>query len=361
MSLSSIRGILLEELVLYLLTLVGYRIIKPGEEGTKPGHSGLEVRGRGEWHQIDALAAFDRTPAFMYPLRLMVEAKCYARGTPVQINVTRNAVGVLKDIAENYFTYRSQSGSGDEIQIPRFNYHSAVFSTSGYTSGAQRYAIAHQIFLIQYQRIHLFQPIIDSLLGITALHLGVAIQHSGVANISSNLRREIRRMLENIENVTWTEESLFTEEGFAHVRNGIVTPLLRIRGSYFGMLQGKWPMHLLSPFPLPAITFEERDEVPCRVYGRDSDRWSFSPVNVPEKDPRWFRLEFDIPEEILGLVQAARSDPHALAHVKQQQFSYLDVAGRIGSVYRQVRLRLDEEWLEAYLARVRTGRYRRII
>ncbi len=71
MLLPAVRGVLLKELVLYLLCLVGYRIVKPGEEGTKLGHSGLEVRGRGEWHQIDVLAAFDKTPAFMYPLRLM--------------------------------------------------------------------------------------------------------------------------------------------------------------------------------------------------------------------------------------------------------------------------------------------------
>jgi hypothetical protein len=32
----------------------------------------------------------------------------------------------------------------------------------------------------------------------------------------------------------------------------------------------------------------------------------------------------------------------------------LDVAGRIGGVYRQVRLELDQEWLEGYLERVAT-------
>lgn len=356
MLLPAVRGVLLEELVLYLLCLVGYRIVKPGEEGTKLGHSGLEVRGRGEWHQIDALAAFDKTPAFMYPLRLMVEAKCYARGNRVGIEVARNAVGVLKDISENYFTYAVPTGGGSEIQVPRFNYHAAIFSTSGYSSGTQRYAIAHQIFLIQYQRIRLLQPIIDALLDLKDVHLSNSTLSTSERQVSADLRAEIRGMIEARGDVQWNDDSSFTSAGIDHIRENIVAPLLGIRGSYFGMLQGKWPMHLLSPTPLPAVAFADRDEIPCRVYGRESDRWSFSPVNVQEGDPRWFRLEFDIPEEVLEFVKEARRNPEALAEVKQQQFSYLDLAGRIGDVQRQVRLRLDEEWLEAYLQRIRARR-----
>lgn len=352
MILSTVRGIVLEELVLHLLILVGYRVVKSGEEGTRGGHSGLEVRGRGEWHQIDALAAFDRTPAFMYPLRLLVEAKCYARHRPVQIEVVRNAVGVLKDISENYFTYSSGSRRGGDVQVPRFNYHSAIFSTSGYSSGAQRYAIAHQVFLIQYQRIGLLQPVIEGLLAIEEAHLEESIDQEGSTR-SARLREEVRRSLEMNGNAERDDGSSFTEVGFGHLRDRVIGPLVRIRGSYFGMLQGKWPMHLISRNPLPAEAFVGRDEVACRIYGRDSDRWSFSPVGVSEGDARWFRLEFDIPDEVIEYVQTARGDPQALAQVKQQQFSYLDLAGMIGDVHRQVKLRLDEEWLASYLQRIR--------
>jgi hypothetical protein len=76
-------GVLLEEIVLYLPCSVGYQMVKLCEEGTKDGSPGLEVRGRGEWHQIDALDAFDKTHTFMRPLRLIVEARGYARGKRV--------------------------------------------------------------------------------------------------------------------------------------------------------------------------------------------------------------------------------------------------------------------------------------
>lgn len=162
MKLPAIRGALLEEIILHLLEKIGYRVITAGEAGTRAGRSGLEVQGRGEWHQIDALAGFDFTPAFMYPLRLLLEAKCYAPSRPIGIEVVRNAVGVLKDISENYFTINKRSE--EEIKIQRYNYNTALFSTSGYTKNAERYAIAHQIFLIQYNSVHLFQPIRDGLL-----------------------------------------------------------------------------------------------------------------------------------------------------------------------------------------------------
>ncbi|TCS68987.1 hypothetical protein EDC61_1222 [Sulfuritortus calidifontis] len=358
MHISSVRGLILEELVLHLLTLVGYRVVAAGEEGTRSGHSGLEVQGRGEWHQIDALAAFDRTPAFMYPLRLMVEAKCHSPGYPVGIQVVRNVVGVLKDISENYFTYQPLAPGESPVVAPRFNYHSAVFSASGYTSGAQKYAIAHQIFLIQYKRISLLVPVIEGIRGIRQTHVESTTvgQRDDDDDISKRLRSTVREMIRARGDVYWNPDCGFSRDGIEHLRANVIMPLLDINGSYFGMLQGKWPMHLLSSSSLPPITFAEQDEIRCRVYGRDSDRWSFSPVDSREGDARWFRLEFDIPEEILGLVQAARSDPHSLAQVKQQQFSFLDLAGRIGGVYRQVRLRLDEEWLEAYLQRIRARR-----
>lgn len=161
-----IRGVLLEEAILYLLEKVGYEIIDVDptvpDSSLRAGRAGLEVRGRGSWHQIDALASFISSPAFMYPLRLMVEAKCYKKDRPVGIDVARNAVGVLKDISENYFSMTRRGGS--EIQIPRFNYHSAIFSTSGFTSGAAEYALAHQVFLIQYENVPVIQPLIDAIM-----------------------------------------------------------------------------------------------------------------------------------------------------------------------------------------------------
>src|SRR5206468_8075613 len=92
---------LLEEAVLFLLRVSGYRTIEQaGRDATlHDGHSGLEVRGRGSHHQIDAVADYIVPQPFANPSRLLVEAKCYPTRI-VGLEVLRNSVGVLKDVSE---------------------------------------------------------------------------------------------------------------------------------------------------------------------------------------------------------------------------------------------------------------------
>lgn len=284
-----IKGAIFEEIVLYLLSLVGYRIVKPSEEGTIGGYAGLEVQGRGEWHQIDALAAFDRTPAFMYPLRLMVEAKCYGYHRFVGIEVVRNSVGVQKDISENYFTFQTGTKK-TAIQIQRYNYHSAIFSTSGYTKNAQRYAIAHQIFLIQYPQTGLLKPVIDGLLGLGKKHFA-SLKSSRKSMYA--LRVFLRKCFLARGDIIHDENDIFTEEGLEYLKNKIISPLFIIEGSYFGVLHGRWPLHLLSSKELPPATFRQTDEIPCKVYGYNSHSWSFEPVDKRQGQDGWFKLDLN--------------------------------------------------------------------
>lgn len=60
----------------------------------------------------------------------------------------------------------------DEIKIQRFNYVSAIFPTSGFSKNTERYAVAHQIFLIQYDNVAIFAPVIHGLLNVTEDHFG---------------------------------------------------------------------------------------------------------------------------------------------------------------------------------------------
>lgn len=350
MGIPAIKGAILEELVLHLLKIVGYSPLISGAEGTRDGHSGLELEGRGEWHQIDAAAALDHSPAFMYPLRLLVEAKCYADGRRIQIDVVRNAVGVLKDISENYFNIKTATASVAELPLKaqRYNYQSAIFSTSGYSRGATRYAIAHQIFLIQYERVALFQPVVRGLRNLRATHFNPA--SLGRSDVAQRARKYVRSVLaaESIQ-----PENPFNEAGTEYLRAQLIEPIVGIKGSYFGMLQGKWPMHLLASKPLPTRPFATTDTVKCRVYRQDGAAWSFVPIYVNEQDEDWFRLEFDLPDEIAELVRAADGDRETIADMKIAHFSFISLSGVIGGIRRQVRLELDEEWISDYLQRVR--------
>ncbi len=347
-NISQIRGALLEEAVLYLLEKVGYETIEVNasnpDSGLREGNSGLEVRGRGSWHQIDALASFISSPAFMYPLRLMVEAKCYKESRPVGIDVARNSVGVLKDISENYFTVSNRSGS--EVQVPRFNYHSAIFSTSGFTSGAAEYSLAHQVFLIQYENVPVIQPLLDTIMEFDDDCVTV-LGKRAITEVRKRYRDALKHRIHDVETTRY-----LTQKGIDLIDNSLVETVGKIRGSYFGMLQGRWPLHLLTSDPLPAEAFAT-DIVQCQVSGYETGKWKFTPLHISERASGWFELEFNLPETIANLVSENWGDREAVANLKQQHFSYLNLSGVIGGIKRSIKLELNEEWISQYIERVR--------
>ena len=355
-SIGQIRGALLEEIVLYLMEKVGYRIVDREEDGIRNGNAGLEIQGRGEWHQVDALASFDYTPSFMYQLRIIVEAKCYA-DDKVGIDVVRNSLGVLRDVTENYFTYHSNNNN--EVKVQRFNYHSAIFSSSGYTKKAQRYAIAHQIFLIQYQQVPIIRPVVNALLNMNVQHFrnGDRTQRDGYVDFDQDnplkrLRKTFREVLKGGNEYRSEEQLLnafFTEDGETLIRDGILYNVSRIKGSYYGMLQGKYPVHLLSNTELPIGPFEQSDEISCRIYYSNENTASFVPKDYEEGDSNYFELQFDLPVEIAKLLDGRWGDFGAIAGVKSENFSFINISGKIGGIRRQVQLKLDEEWLNNYI------------
>lgn len=61
----------------------------------------IELKGRGEWHQVDCPCEYDFVSPFMYPIRLIGEVKYHSE--PTDKEDIREFIGVLKDISENYF------------------------------------------------------------------------------------------------------------------------------------------------------------------------------------------------------------------------------------------------------------------
>lgn len=66
-----------------------------------------KLRGRGADHQIDAYGTLSIPTPFVYPIRLICEAKCYTN--PIELKHIRSFVGVMKDISENYFVGSNRS------------------------------------------------------------------------------------------------------------------------------------------------------------------------------------------------------------------------------------------------------------
>ena len=346
-TIGQIRGAMLEEAVLFLLQKVGYKIVRDPSESIDStdlqiASSGLELQGRGTWHQIDAVAEQHQTPAFMFP-RLLVEAKFYTT-QKVGVNVVRNAVGVHKDISENYFSKHREQGSYSTV---RFNYQSAIFSVSGYTKRAVDYAVAHQVFLIEYKKIPVIEPVIQAINDISAESL---TQH-GMSEMAE-VRKTFRETLEDQYFSDEEAQRCFTDEGINSV-NTAIRALNRVGGSYFGMLQGRWPLHLLTQAPLPSSAFEG-DTVRCRLQGNREGQWRFTPSNSNSNDDAWFELQFFLSLELAEFVGQQWGDAIAIAETKSQNFSFIALSGLIGNIWRNVRIELDENWLQSYLERTRT-------
>lgn len=147
-----LRGYLLEEVLAWLLRSSGFEVLTANDDKDKEpwkvlkeDKNGLLVRGRGAWHQVDALGQFRYVPPFSLPVRLFVEAK-YLTSTRVGLPTVRNGHGVIHDVNEGETTTLTAAGTGRPRTRYRYNY--AIFSTSGFSQEAQDYALAHQISLI---------------------------------------------------------------------------------------------------------------------------------------------------------------------------------------------------------------------
>jgi hypothetical protein len=145
-SLSSLRGYVLEELLASLLQSSGYDLIVHSSQDpaalTMAGN-GLRIRGRGADHQVDVLGQLRIRIPFMHRLRLFVEAKY--RSEPSGLGDVRNAIGVINDVNEHYSWAAAQNARPNYV---RYHYRYALFSATGFTEGAQRYAITQQVSLI---------------------------------------------------------------------------------------------------------------------------------------------------------------------------------------------------------------------
>lgn len=326
-----IRGMLLEEAILYLLRDSGYRTVTLQEmnrDKTLAGHAaGLAVHGRGEKHQIDAIADFCVSPPFGYPLRLLLEAKCYA--TRVGIPTVRNAVGVLKDVSEFWVIPPDEHGGQRRAPHKRYHYQYALFATSSYTKEAQRYAFAQDIFLIPLAGSSLFQPILTALQVVSRANFGTLLDER---NSLHRLRMAVRNALED-------RDELSTYADATSALRDFVRQVHRIGSAYLATLGGRFTVFLV---PTP----EWRERVRTRDF---STRLS---VQIHFNDTGWFidyegiRLfSFDLPEEMVayfsenGLLDAEQAWELKKRFLKQFQLFHVDERGP--QIYW---LELDREW-----------------
>lgn len=318
---SQLRGALLEELILFMLRRSGYRTIEKalGDPNLKDGRSGLEVAGRGAWHQIDALAEFFFQAPFSNPQRLVVEAKCYYDA--VGLDVIRNAVGVNKDISEAWAT----RGMGGKILRARYHYVPAVFSSSGYSKNAQDYAFAQDVYLLSLREIPSVRPAIEAL---EVLSLEDQDDRPALASVRKYVRSCLRGEGEYIDH----DELVEAFEPFieAALNSGIGLVI---------MLGQQFPVFLVAENELTLRTLGQVNQIRIR---KERQEWYIA-------DPDGNKLfSFDVPVELYRKYRDQDiSRRQANVNMKNDVFKKIYVFYEYEGQHRLVNLELDEDWIES--------------
>jgi len=301
MNKKQLRGKIFEIVLKYYLKNHGYTIIPENVMnyyGVSRGHNGLNVRGRGGNHQIDALGQFEFQIPFVYPIRLLSEAKC--RSAPIGIPIIRDFVGVLKDISENYFI-KDHNNLKEKF---RFTDCGAIFSTSNFSKPAQMYAYAQGIYLVPVKEL---LPIVDEIVG------------------------EIQA---NSDNLYKTFED-----------TGIYRRLdEKNKFAYFGVASGLYPLMIVSEKELSSELFEETDDLDVKIYyeygGRNKEIIYFT---VEAKN---WKGRFQLPKYIWEKYMNSQDFRIRMINMKEQILNQIDIPLKIKGIRRIVRLKLDQSWID---------------
>lgn len=333
------KGALFETVVASLLKSSGYKLLPSSGSGSHLG----KLRGRGTWHQIDAFGFYEYGVPCLYPIRVIAEAKCYAKeaGLPT----IRNFVGAFKDIAENYFVEDGAS-PGDYLLTKRYTDAAAMFSAHGFTKDAQDYAYAQGVFLVSYEQNPVLSPVlnaIDRLL--TSVNIEAAAKSLNDFKIWAESK--IEQPVDSLE----TDHRFLERDGTISIRE-LSSRKGDVRSSYLGTAGDVLPVHILSSHEIPWNIFVDSDRTTCRIhyYQGFENCLEIEPVAAPGS-----RFYISVP----WLVVEKFVD--RMTNFKQRFLRHIDFPVRRGSlengIRRILRFELDLEWLN----RIRSSRARRVI
>lgn len=335
-NIGQIHSMLLEEALLYLLEVSGYRTVESAVVNGKrdptlqDSPAGLEVLGRGGVHQIDTVADLVIAQPFSSPQRLLLEAKFRTQKTG--IDAIRNAIGILKDINE-YWVFRDK--------LPpkaQYHYQYAIFSTSSYTSVAEKYAYAHDIYLIPLARSAFFKPIINAIqtLNINCFNTPITDKSFG------QLRKAVRERLRDSKSSTFRDLIVnksvpLIEDFFRECR--------WLNGVLLGMIARQFPILLV---PHPDLRIDElKNQYKVEIQG-DGEGFYLRQANSNKN-----LFSFDLPEELFKLYakQGLLTDMETLDS-KSKDMAEIQATLMYDGQARIITFEFEREWIDKYCNRL---------
>lgn len=333
-----LRGYIFEVIVRQLLKKNGWLLISDNEDGRvrRNNEYRIELKGRGTWHQIDTPCIFSRRIPFIYPLRLLVEAKYYSR--EVDKDKIRSFIGVIKDISENYFIDSSHTIDSQN----RYTDLGVFFSANGFQEQAVNLAFAHGIQTISYRTNLQMREIKKSIeeLEENGLSWNNTISNGKCYGFMNDLEELLEGNLSNIQNF------LKKYDGNDNTQNSInqlYKSLKPVQTSFLGMTSRGVLLHFLSKDEFPDELFTQEDEASCRIYFNDTQSSEDIPMWLEfSDDNKRGRFYFDVPA---GLEEVIRKGGDIL-NEKERHFEKISVSIIVKGILRSLTLKIDKEWIE---------------
>lgn len=337
---SQLKGYLFELVILELLRKNGFHAIDVCHEDihkVRENKNGfIEFRGKGTWHQIDCPCDYEHTIPFSYPIRLLGEAKYFK--LPLDKKYIREFIGILKDIEENY----SVPDGMRYCDIPPRNTEIGVyFSANGFQEEAEKLAYSHGIKTISYKNNILILRIKRLIDVLEENYLSVRIVKNGEWN---RFRNAFQIAIQNGYDNYLNEFTPYIADGFLQVTHEMYESIYNICTSFFATTASGVFIHFISESPFPEELFTYDDIGFCRVfYNYDNFRNRYFWLEMSEDEQRR-RFYFTPPE---SLNEAALFSKQIVLNEKERIFRFLNVNIKLNGIYRNLLLRIDNDWLNA--------------
>lgn len=268
---------------------------------------------------------------FSNPQRLLVEAKCYSK--KVGVEVLRNALGVLKDVSEYWIP-----GENELPTRKRYHYQYALFSATYYSSEAEKYAFAHDIYLIPLANSAFLQPVIDSIKSISTSDFNTESSNSIPVKMKQ-LRGAVRNTLKSQADSSFDFQE--AHPSFNAKAALYCEACFQINHALIAVLGGGFPVFLVPNNETVNIDTLS-SPVSVEIYW-DSSKWYLNKAVTKEQ-----LFSFDLPPGLFKLYEkGGKLSPRQAVSLKEQAMSNFQAVWVKEEKIKIISFKLDQGWLES--------------
>ena len=239
----------------------------------------------------------------------------------------------------------------------RFHYQSAVFSATGYTSDAEKYAFAHDIYLIPLTFSRFIKTVVDLIHSVTPSAFGSRTQN--IAIDLKQFRQAFRNALRpgRRERTPHLDRIVHTLEARRLIKQ-VVEETEKLRGAALAMINDRFPVFLIPNRHVNLSKLDDLIEVEIRW---DRDSWFIDAVHTRQWMTRqWHNVDnprrlfsFDLPKELFDeyarhdlLSSRPRLSRRDALLLKQENLSEIQASIVTGDgQFRVLTFRLDPYWI----------------